>query len=89
MTPDQALGYDGVLFTKIIDKIIKRQMRRFLVGVKWELDLWYEMWDRAGSQGLDTWYEIPGRVRSEDETSPARGTDDGLSGTGGGCSEGE
>ena len=27
--------------------------------VKWELDLWYEMWDRAGSQGLDTWYELP------------------------------
>ena len=29
------------------------------MGVKWELDLWYEMWDRAGSQGLDTWYELP------------------------------
>ena len=28
------------------------------MGVKWELDLWYEMWDRAGSQGLDTWYEL-------------------------------
>ena len=27
--------------------------------MKWELDLWYEMWDRAGSQGLDTWYELP------------------------------
>ena len=26
--------------------------------MKWELDLWYEMWDRAGSQGLDTWYEL-------------------------------
>ncbi len=25
--------------------------------VKWELDLWYELWDRAGSQGLDTWYD--------------------------------
>ena len=22
--------------------------------MKWELDLWYELWDRAGSQGLDT-----------------------------------
>lgn len=29
------------------------------MAVKWELDLWYEMWDRAGSQGLDTWYELP------------------------------
>ena len=27
--------------------------------MKWDLDLWYEMWDRAGSQGLDTWYELP------------------------------
>lgn len=26
--------------------------------VKWELDLWYDLWDRAGSQGLDTWYDI-------------------------------
>ena len=26
--------------------------------MKWELDLWYELWDRAGSQGLDTWYEL-------------------------------
>ena len=25
--------------------------------VKWELDLWYELWDRAGRQGLDTWYD--------------------------------
>jgi hypothetical protein len=34
------------------------------VGVmKWELDLWYELWDRAGSQGLDTWYELPSEVR--------------------------
>jgi hypothetical protein len=35
--------------------------------VKWELDLWYEMWDRAGSQGLDTWYELPGRKRTGGE----------------------
>ncbi|MGH3147999.1 MAG: hypothetical protein ACRDTR_19580 [Rubrobacter sp.] len=26
--------------------------------VKWDLDLWYELWDRAGSQGLDTWHDI-------------------------------
>ena len=31
--------------------------------MKWELDLWYELWDRAGSQGLDTWYELPSEVR--------------------------
>ena len=30
--------------------------------MKWELDLWYELWDRAGSQGLDTWYELRGEV---------------------------
>ena len=23
--------------------------------MKWDLDLWYELWDRGGSQGLDTW----------------------------------
>ena len=40
--------------------------------MKSELDLWYEMWDRAGSQGLDTWYELPGRVRGEDEPSSVR-----------------
>ena len=28
--------------------------------VEWELDLWYELWDRAGSQGLDTWYDPRG-----------------------------
>jgi hypothetical protein len=29
-------------------------MRGVVKDVKSELDLWYEMWDRAGSQGLDT-----------------------------------
>jgi hypothetical protein len=28
--------------------------------MKWDLDLWYELWDRAGSQGLDTWYDPRG-----------------------------
>jgi hypothetical protein len=32
-------------------------------AMKWELDLWYELWDRAGSQGLDTWYDVKGEVR--------------------------
>jgi hypothetical protein len=36
--------------------------------VKWELDLWYELWDRAGSQGLDTWYDMRGRMKGEDES---------------------
>jgi hypothetical protein len=31
--------------------------------MKWELDLWYELWERAGSQGLDTWHELRGEVR--------------------------
>lgn len=30
--------------------------------MKWDLDLWYELWDRAGSQGLDTWYELRGEA---------------------------
>ncbi len=33
--------------------------------MKWELDLWYELWDRAGSQGLDTWHEIKREPGSE------------------------
>jgi hypothetical protein len=36
--------------------------------MKWELDLWYELWDRAGSQGLDNWYEL----RGEGRDGPAR-----------------
>ena len=31
--------------------------------MKWELDLWYELWDRAGSQGLDNWYDMRGEAR--------------------------
>jgi hypothetical protein len=31
--------------------------------MKWELDLWYELWDRAGSQGLDTWHDLRGEAR--------------------------
>ena len=33
------------------------------MALKWDLDLWYEMWERAGSQGLDTWYPIGGEPR--------------------------
>jgi hypothetical protein len=45
------------------------------VGVKWELDLWYEMWDRAGSQGLDTWYELPRRKGDVRGAAPATDID--------------
>jgi hypothetical protein len=31
--------------------------------MKWDLDLWYELWDRAGAQGLDTWYDPRGEAR--------------------------
>jgi hypothetical protein len=51
--------------------------------VKWDLDLWYEMWERAGSQGLDTWYPIAGEP-SEGEPGAVRGPGlDGLDGVGG------
>jgi hypothetical protein len=49
------------------------------MGVKWELDLWYEMWDRAGSQGLDTWYELPCTKGTRDGRGAAPATEiDGL-----------
>ncbi len=49
------------------------------MGVKWELDLWYEMWDRAGSQGLDTWYELPRRKGKGEGRGAAPATEiDGL-----------
>ncbi len=49
------------------------------MGVKWELDLWHETWDRAGSQGLDTWYELPRRKGTGDVRGAAPATDiDGL-----------
>jgi len=40
--------------------------------MKWDLDLWYELWDRAGSQGLDTWYELRGEVRDGPAPGHAR-----------------
>ena len=48
--------------------------------MKWELDLWYELWDRAGSQGLDTWHETKHEPRSEGTPdvplAPVGGTDE-------------
>jgi hypothetical protein len=46
--------------------------------MKWDLDLWYELWDRAGSQGLDTWYELRGEDgdgRACDPAAKANGSD--------------
>jgi hypothetical protein len=48
-------------------------------AMKWELDLWYELWDRAGSQGLDTWYELRNEVRdgpAAGRTPDAEGSDE-------------
>ena len=36
--------------------------------MKWDLDLWYELWDRAGSQGLDTWPDLRGEARDVPDT---------------------
>jgi hypothetical protein len=40
--------------------------------MKWDLDLWYELWDRAGSQELDTWHELRGEVRDGQAPGQAR-----------------
>ena len=39
--------------------------------VKWELDLWYELRDRAGSQDLDTWYDPRGAGVEGQPLAPA------------------
>ena len=44
--------------------------------VKWELDVWYELWDRAGSQGLDTRYDPRGARRTEGQPPATAGTGD-------------
>lgn len=28
------------------------------MGIKLELDIWYEAWDSLGSRGLDTWFDL-------------------------------
>ena len=55
-------------------------------AMKWDLDLWYELWDRAGSQGLDTWYDLRGEAHDGPDTghAPDAGLDiieDGREGT--------
>jgi hypothetical protein len=44
--------------------------------VKWVLDLWYDLWDRAGSQGLDTWYDP--RAGAEGQPPAAADTGDAI-----------
>jgi hypothetical protein len=44
--------------------------------MKWELDLWYELWDRAGSQGLDTWYDVKGEGPAVGGTPDAEGPEE-------------
>lgn len=52
-----------------------------------ELDVWYEMWNRAGSHGLDTWFELPDRVEDEGgeqgSSKVANGDSDGTAGVAG------
>jgi hypothetical protein len=46
-------------------------MRVEVGKMKWDLDLWYELWERAGSQGLDTWYDLRGEARDRPDTGHA------------------
>lgn len=39
--------------------------------VRAELDAWYELWDRAGAAGLDTWREFVGPKRAGTRGDPA------------------
>ncbi|HEY6712779.1 MAG TPA: hypothetical protein VI055_10955 [Rubrobacter sp.] len=78
---EQTIAYHNVYF------ISRQRTNRVEVGaMKWDLDLWYELWDRAGSQGLDTWYELRGEARDGPDTghAPDAGPDiieDGREGT--------
>jgi hypothetical protein len=56
LTPDLAAATIGVLITKLVDLVNK--LVEGVGVIRWELDLWYEVWNRAGSEGLDTWYEL-------------------------------
>lgn len=57
--------------TKIVDKTNKAVPEGVLETMKLELDVWRELWDRAGSRGLDIWYELP--EAAEEEVEPDRG----------------
>ena len=44
--------------------------------LRWELDLWNEMWERAGSRRLDTWYELPDGTWNGEGQEPDGSLDD-------------
>jgi hypothetical protein len=66
------------LYTILSTYKVDNGPRELEVGeMKWDLDLWYELWERAGSQGLDTWYDLRGEARDGSDTvrSPDAGPD--------------
>jgi hypothetical protein len=52
--------------------------------MKLELDVWYEMWNRVGSHGLDTWFELSDSVEDggggRGSNKAANGDSDGTAG---------
>lgn len=48
--------------------------------MKLEVDVWRELWDRAGSRGLDTWYELPESAEEEHDPTPAGSVDESSEG---------
>jgi hypothetical protein len=80
LTPQEHLY--TIMSTYKVDKA-RADWRRVM---KWNLDLWYELWDRAGSRGLDTWYDLRDEARDGPDTghAPDAGPDvieDGREGT--------
>jgi len=56
------------LSTILVDKISKILPEGDSGTMKLELDIWRELWDRAGSRGLVMWYELPETVEDEAES---------------------
>jgi len=48
--------------------------------MKLELDVWRELWDRAGSRGLDIWYELPESAEEECDSGLAESVDESSEG---------
>lgn len=72
-----------VLTTKLVNLMNKTKEGHV---IEWELDLWYETWDRVGSEGLDVWRELEGgegraREAGDEFVSGFEGTGEGLRGT--------
>ena len=38
--------------------------------MKLALDVWYELWEEAGSRGLDTWYALEARGSGRNANHP-------------------